>query len=256
MPTENTEATAQASTAVVAFSGKSLQELQAAWIATRNATLKEAVKVVKVDTTEELAIAGAVEAQAKKLIKQLGDERMKITKPLDDIKKQIMDAEKVMIAKLDTEARRINIMTVAYATKQMLAEREAQRKREQEEREAAEAAAAEATRLEHESAQAQALAEEMFGPGAVSEAVVEPVQVEKVNVQAAYVEMPRTSTNSFGMVFKFEVTDPAKVAREFLSVDESKIREFLKYRKTQGDTAKTLVIDGVRVWEEASVKSR
>ena len=256
MSTENTETT-PASTAVVALSGKSLQELQAAWIATRNATLIDAAKVVKVDNAEELSVAGAVEAQAKKLIKQLGEERMKITKPIDDIKKQIMDAEKVMIAKLDTEARRINSMMSAYATKQMLAEREAQRKREQEERDRAEAAAAEAARIEHEAAQAQALAEETFGPGAVAKSVAEPVQVEKVFVPVTtYVEPPRTSTNSFGMVFKFEVTDPSKVAREFLSVDDSKIREFLAYRKKQGDTAKTLVLDGIRVWEEASVKSR
>lgn len=55
---------------------------------------------------------------------------------------------------------------------------------------------------------------------------------------------------SYSTVWKFEVTDPAAVPREFCSPDERLIRAVVRQRK--GETA----IPGVKVWEDTRVSGR
>jgi hypothetical protein len=73
---------------------------------------------------------------------------------------------------------------------------------------------------------------------------------------APYIEQAKTETNTFSKVTKFEVVAPAKVSREFMTVDDGKIRKFLAYRKEMGDDMDSIVLDGIRVWQEVKVSAR
>ena len=219
------------------------------WINKRDKNLVNAKAITEVNDQEQLEAAGKIESEAKKLIKALGEERLKLTRPLDAIKKALTDAEKEMTSALDKESSRINGLMSAYATKQLLAAREAQRQREKADREAAEAAAAAEAKAEEEAAESDPFAPE-------AELPTPPHTPPLVKVNIPYVERPTASTNSFTLVTKFEVEDPSKVAREFLSVDESKIREFLAYRKKMGDDMEKVFIAGIKIWQESQVKTR
>lgn len=230
----------QENTELTTFNPNALKS-EKSWIAQRDKNLEKAKTITAVDDQEQLEEAGKVESEAKKLIKALGEIRLKLTRPLDGFKKSLTDAEKEMTSQIQKESSRINGMMSAYATKQMLAAKEAQRQREQAERDAAEAAAAEEEKLDTDP----------FAPES------EVPQVAPVLVAPApYIERPRASTNSFTTVTKFEVIDPSKVAREFLSVDESKIREFLSFRNKMGDDMGNIVIEGIKVWQESQVRTR
>lgn len=236
---------------------------QSAWIARRNETLAKAKTLTAVDDAFQLDEASFIDTDAKKLIKSLGEERLRLTRPLDAAKKSIMDAEKEMTAELDREQKRVNGLMNAYATKQLLAQREADRLRQAAERELAEAQAAREEFEAAEEAKRQAEAaknDNPFGEASaeptVAQTVAQPTIPEPEPVHIPYVEAPRASASSFQLVDKFEVTDPSKVAREFLTVDESKIRTFLAYRKKMGDDISTLVLDGVKIWQESQTKAR
>ena len=217
------------------------------WRTQRDGLIDLAKLVVAVNDADTLAKAGAVYTEATRLIKELATRRLELTRPLDAAKKQIMDAEKTAVAALELEQKRVNALMSDYATKQAQAAREEARRRE---REAAEAAEAEACAQ----AQAQKEAEALFGPDA---RVAAPVPVAPVQqAPAPYIEQAKTETNTFSKVTKFEVVAPAKVSREFMTVDEGKIRKFLAYRKEMGDDMDSIVLDGIRVWQEVKVSAR
>ncbi len=216
---------------------------QSEWIAQRNRLIEEAKAVKEVNDQEGLEVAGRLDAEAGRMIKALADERMKLTRPLDAAKKSIMSAEKEMVASIEAEKNRLNTLVKAYATKQMLAAREAERIRLKEEQEAAELAAQ--AELEAEAANADPFAAEPPPPPAPP--IREPVP---------YVEPPRTSSNSFTLVTKFEVIEEGKVPREFCSPDEAKIRKFLAYQKEIGQDSADIKISGVKIWQESQVRAR
>ena len=217
------------------------------WRTQRDGLIDIAKLVVAVNDADTLAKAGAVYTEATRLIKELATRRLELTRPLDSAKKQIMDAEKAAVAALESEQKRVNALMSDYATKQAQAAREEARRRE---REAAEAAEAEACAQ----AQAQKEAEALFGPDAT---VAAPVPVAPVQqAPAPYIEQAKTETNTFSKVTKFEVVAPAKVSQEIMTVDEGKIRKFLAYRKEMGDDMDSIVLDGIRVWQEVKVSAR
>ena len=242
---------------VLATINASALKSQEKWIAQRDDNLVRAKTITEVEDNEQLESAGQVESEAKKLIKLMDEERKSLTRKLDAAKKAIMNTEKDMTADLVKESTRINRLMSDYATKQLIAAREAQRKREQAERDAAEAQAQAEAEAE---AKAQAAFEskqdaDPFAPAEEPEPIPEPAPVPEPG-DIPYVERPNTSTNSFLFVTKFEVQDQSKVAREFLSVDESKIREFLSFRKKMGDDMDRIQLQGIKVWQEAQVRTR
>lgn len=236
---------------------------QAAWIAKRDGILERASKISAVTSDADLEMSGWVQSQMSALTKEIEKARMEVTRPLDDVKKSIMAQEKEMCARLTTEFDRVKRLNVAYATKkQQEAEAEQRRidaiNRANAEREAAEQAKREQEARE-EAARKQAAAQTLFGAGAVVDAVQpEPVPVSappaaKIVPQAT---APRTASNSFVTVFKFEVIDASAVPRELCTVDDAKIRAAIQYHKTMGRRADEIVIAGVRVYAETNVSAR
>lgn len=235
--------------------GNALAE-QAEWIANRQTALEQASTVTRVETEEDLNRAGEIQTRIGKLVKELETKRMEITRPLDDVKKQIMSAEKEMVKSLSTEHDRLKQLNNAYATKKML-EAEAERKRVDELNRKAQAEQAEAQRKAQEEADAKAAkAAEIFGTGAVTACAPVAPAVPPPPQFVPLTTAPRSSSNRITYEWKFEVVDANAVPRELLTVDEKKIRAQLDYYKSMGADIDTLQVAGLRLYKEASVGSR
>lgn len=213
-----------------------------AWLATRSDLLADASSVVAVNGDAELEFAGKVEAGIKKALKKLETERKAVTAPLDEAKKAVMAKEKELAAPLQKELTRINAMTTAYATEVARRVEAERREQERREREAAEAALA----------AEEAAAADPFGFNGASPA--QAVAPEPVPV--ATTAMPRTSANRFVEKWDFKVFDERSVPREFLSVDERKIRAFLAAKKAEGYKADQITVAGINIFATMQVYSR
>lgn len=178
-------------------------------------------------------VAGDELQRVKAAQKRLDDLRKSFTKPLDQAKKAIMEFFRGPEEKLARAESGIKRAMIGYQ------EVEDRRRRE------AQAKADEAARKERERIQAQAAKAAAAGKAERAE----QLQQRASSVVAPLVqrETPKVSGVQTREVWKFEVTDPAQVPREYLSVDESKIRRVVGALK--GDT----VIPGVRVYSEKAI---
>lgn len=230
---------------------------QTEWLAKREVVLGLAGKVSAVETEGQLEYAGRVQTDIANLVKEIEKKRLDITRPLDDVKKQIMAAEKDMTAKLNAELERIKRMNNAYATKKMQ-EAQAEQRRVDELNRQEQAKAAELARKAQEEADAKAAtAQSIFGAAVVTAAQVQAQAPVVPQMQyCTTVEAPKTSANTIRMEWKFEVLDSEKVPRELCSVDEKKIRAHLTYQKSMGANIENLQIAGLRLWQEANVCAR
>lgn len=193
------------------------------WIAERDSILAVAGEVREVADDKALDRAGSIYTEARRHAKALETERLKVTQPLDAVKKQIMADEKAMRAALESEAARLKALCDAYAT-----------------RKAQEAADARMAQAEAE-AEADRVAS-VFGAAAT------------VGMGGgAAVAMARPSANRMVERWAFAVRDPAAVPREFLSVDESKIRAWTAGQVKLGITPR---LPGVEFVKSVSVEAK
>lgn len=206
------------------------------WLTTKQELLDQAKEITIIRDDKDLDIAGTLDTQAKKLIKDLSAQRKSVTSQIDAVKKAIMNQEKDLIADIATEQSRLNKLCVDYATECERIRKEQQAALEAEQRKLAEQ-------------QATATIGEDYDPFA------EPEPVEVVP-QTIVPDSPKTSNNSFVKVIKFSIEDSNLIPREFLSVDESKIRAYIQFQKSQGGNADTITIPGIKVYEEISVRAK
>jgi len=249
---------------VVANVSSDALDKQAAWLAKRDTIVAEADKIQSVETDADLEKSGWLQAQVSSLIKDLSKARLALTRPLDAVKSEIMAREKEMTVTLDAHFARIKRLNDAYATKKFEAA-EAERKRiEKIERERAEAEAhaerqrEEAARAEADSKRAEARA--LFGESAVVDAApVPPPQQPAPMFTPSIIPQatsPHTASNSFVETWEFEVIDDSKVPRNFLSVDEKKLREHIQFAKTSKRDIESIVIPGVRVFKRINTQAK
>jgi hypothetical protein len=187
-------------------------------------------KEFRIATNVSYKLAGEELKRIKGAMKRMEELRTAITRPMDAAKRAVMDLFGPPAERLATAERSIKSAMVTYQNEierqareeRLIAEREA---REQQERlEAAASRAAERGEMETADAlQSQA-------------ATVQPVAVTR--------ETPKIAGINFRDAWKFEITDPAAIPREYLLVDESKIRKIVQAMKA--DTK----IPGVRVYSE------
>jgi hypothetical protein len=187
----------------------------------------------QVTTPGEYSAAGSDLTRVKAAQKRLEAVRKAITQPLDAAKKAVMDFFREPEAKLVDAESRIKRAMIAYDEQQ-------RRIREEEQRKADEAARKERERIE---AQARKAAES----GKVEKAAQLELRASTVVAPLIHREPPKVAGVNYRDAWKFEVTDPALVPREYLMVDESKIRKIVQALK--GDTT----IAGVRVWSEKQI---
>ena len=188
--------------------------------------------------------------------KAVKNERMDYTRKLDEIKRQYMDQEKMLTAELLADKETLQKRVSEFLTEKERARQEAERERARIEAEAA---------LARQEAEVQKLAEEqknadmaaMFGQQAQPQAqaaeippaadpVILPPKIEKTVV----------SNVRQVKVARWKITNPNILPREFLTVDESKIRSFANDKMRCGFDLKSIRIDGIEFYEEISAQLR
>jgi hypothetical protein len=218
------------------------------WIAKRDALAARAVAVMTVATDSDLEAAGKLQTEITRLLKDLETARMALTRPIDERKREIMAQEKELAAALEKELFRLKKLNGDYAT-QKAAEAEAARRRI--EAEARAQAEREQAAIEEQAKKSASL----FGPVATfapaPAAAPAPVMPAEPIPQAT-----RTSANSFVETWKFDVTDQLQVPREFLVVDETKIRAWLACQKKLGADIAALQVPGLRLYKETQVRAK
>lgn len=203
-------------------------------IAQTDAILAEA-ESYKVSTAQQFADAGDVLKRIKGHQKKLDETESGITKPINDGLKAIRDlfrGPKERAAKAESLVKRAMI---AYSEEQERIRREEQRK-------ADEAAQKERDRLAAQAAKAAA-------SGKVEKAEALEERASTVVAPVIHREAPKVSGVNMREAWKFEITDDSLVPREYLSVDEKKIRAVVSALK--GGTS----IPGVRVYSEKQLAS-
>ena len=223
----------------------------------------QGITVVSDDAAFERS--GAAQTLLSKLISGFDKKRLELTRPIDALKKSVIAAADAFTSPARKELDRVRGMNNVYATAKA---REAEQERlriEKQNRERAEAESAEQQR-QNDAAEKQRLADAqsaraVFGESAVvaqkqeSLPVVVPTPTFEPEV-VPRVSAPRTQSNNIVKVWKHEVTDAAKVPREFMAVDESKIRAFISYQQSVGNDLGNIHVDGIRFYWESSVRSK
>ena len=210
------------------------------WIATRDSLIAKAKEIVQVTNEQEFEAAGAIQSQGTKLVNKLERIRKDVTAPLDEIKKDIMAQEKALRKDIEAEVVRIKNLTTAYATEQARKAEEERRRIEEAERKAAEAqVAAEA-----------AAAADPFGFNAPAAPVAQPL------IPQATVKKAHSSSNRVVEKWDFTILDEGAIPRQFLSVDESKIRAFLNAKKAEGYKVDQIQVAGLKFSSTMQVYSR
>jgi hypothetical protein len=220
------------------------------WIAKREALTARAVAVVAVATDSDLETAGKLQTEITRILKDLEAARMALTRPIDAMKKDIMAQETQLAATLEKELFRLKKLNGDYATKKA-AEAEAARKRIQAE------ARAQAERDQAVIDEQTRKSASLFGPAATFQpAPVQAPAPAPVQPAAPIPQAPKTSANSFPEAWKFEITDQLQVPREFLTVDEGKIRAWIACQKKLGVEIQNLKAAGLRFFKETQVRAK
>lgn len=187
-------------------------------------------------TDDEFEDAGALLRDIKAALANIERKRVSFTAPLNESLRAInQEARNASAPFVDAEAR----IKTAIGTFQSERERIAKE---------AQARAEEAARKEREKIAARIAKAE--ANGRVEKASVLHERMAEVIAPVLVASAPKVQGVLTRSVWKFEVTDPALLPREFLLVDESKIRKIVN--ALQGDTN----IPGVRVYAEKQVTAR
>lgn len=183
-----------------------------------------------VTTAVQFTAAGEQLKEIKAAAKRLDTLRKTMTQPLDAAKKAIMDFFRAPEEKLARAESGIKRAMLAYTA-------ELDRKRREDQARADAEARKQQEKLQQQAARAQA-------SGKVEKAAELEERAATVVAPVINREPPKVSGLSFRDAWCFEIVDEKAIPREFLMVDEAKIRRFVANMK--GDTQ----IAGVRVYSE------
>jgi hypothetical protein len=223
-------------------------------------------EIVTIRTPDQFTRAGELLKAVKGALKQIEDQRVAITKPINESLRAVNAQAKTAAAPFETAEREIKARMVEYSNEQERIRREEQRKVEA-------AAAAERARLVRLQAEAEAKAraeqerlrrefEEAAAAGRAAEAAklaaradrveeksaakIEALQIQEAQVVAPVIqrEPPKVAGVATREVWKFRVTDPALVPDQYKVIDESRIRKVVQALKADAN------IPGVEVYSE------
>ena len=186
--------------------------------------------------------------QIDTFLKSVKNERLAFTRKLDEVKKQFMTKEHELCDELTNAKTTIQGLISAYLT-----EKERQRIEAEKERARLDAEAELARQEAEEKARQDAEIASMFGNNAPQETPLPPPQEMP---PLPIVEKTVVSNVRQVKVARWNITDASKLPREFLSVDESKIRAFANDKMKAGIDLKSIQIDGIEFFEEISAQLR
>ncbi len=182
-------------------------------------------------------MAGVVMRDFKGKAKRLEEARVHLKEPVLEMSRRVDGMFQPAIKTFEEAARIVEGNMLTYR-------RAEANKRVEEERKARETAEAEQRRRD-EQARKDADAARAAGNVETAAQIEDEARTAPPIVPAVQAAPPPTAAGvSARKIWKFEITDPAKVPREYLLVDESKIRKVVSAFK--GATA----IAGVRVYED------
>ncbi len=186
--------------------------------------------------------------QIDTFLKSVKNERLAFTRKLDEVKKQFMSKEHELCDELTNAKTTIQGLISAYLT-----EKERQRIEAEKERARLEAEAELAQQEAEEKVRQDAEIASMFGNNAPQET---PPPPPPEMPPLPIVEKTVVSNVRQVKVARWNITDASKLPREFLSVDESKIRAFANDKMKAGIDLKSIQIDGIEFFEEISAQLR
>jgi hypothetical protein len=202
-------------------------------------SLVDQVKTFAVTTPEHYENGAAVLMGIKGMAAKVEAQRKKITQPIDQAKKEVMDLFRPLTTALENAERDIKSRLVSWKSEQDRIAREAQRKADEQARK-------ERERLERQAAEAEAA-----GKSARAETLRERAEVVVAAPPAPVV--PQVSGISSRSNWKFRIKDATKINPLFMTPNEKKIGEAV--RALKGDSA-ALIGEGIEVWSEDSLGAR
>jgi len=186
---------------------------------------------IKTDAEYQDACAHLV--ALKKALKKLEEERKSITRPIDESKKRVMTFFKGFTDRIQAAERDLKQVIGRYVDEQ-------ERKRREEALKAKKKAEAERRKLLEQAAKAREKEREQ-------RAATLEERAQMVAPPPPPPPPPKPKGVSKRVVWRFDITDPAKVPDMYRMIDEKKIASVVKALKDQTD------IPGVRVWPETVI---
>jgi DNA polymerase III alpha subunit (gram-positive type) len=233
------------------------------------ADLERFAQTYQVTTGEQYAAGAADLQRVKSAQKRLEETRTAITVPMNAALKRVNDFFRAPTMRLEKIERTIKSQLVEFSYKQERIRLEEQRKADEiarKERERLEAQAREADRKAREKAAADRQAAEAAAAAGRAEEAAKlaaraaateekaAAKVDDLAVRAATTvapvivrDPPKVAGVSTREVWKFDITDASQIPREYLVVDEARIRKVVQALK--GDAK----IAGVRVYPERQI---
>jgi hypothetical protein len=188
---------------------------------------------VKIITATGYGEAAGWLKSIKGFLKAIEDARTRITKPLNDSLREVnAQAKEAARPFLESEAK-IKRAMIAYSDEQ-------DRIRAAEQRRANEAAEKERLRL-------QEIADRAAAKGQEGKAEIFAERAQAVVAPVAQRAAPKVEGVSIPKVWQYEITDEDLIPREYLVVDEVKLRKVVMALKSQTN------IPGVRVFEQKRI---
>jgi hypothetical protein len=195
--------------------------------------LRAFAKNLVIRTTEGYEQAAALLKNIKGSLATIEDARTRITKPLNDALRETNAQAKLAAAPFLADELVIKRAMIAYSDAQ-------DRLREEQQRRDNEAAAKEQRRL-------QEIADRAAAKGQEGKAEIFQERAQSVVAPVAQQAAPKVGGISIPKVWVFEITDEDLIPREYMVVDETRIRRVVTALK--GDTK----IPGVRVFEQKRI---
>jgi hypothetical protein len=199
------------------------------------ARLEPIAKSIKIRTPEQYTEAAEHLKRCKGALKQIEDARVRITKPINESLREVNNQARESAKPWLAAETMIKAEMVVWQNDQLRLQREEQQKRD-------EAAAKERKRLADQAAKALA-------DGKVEKAAKIEERAASVVAPVVTREIPKISGQSTRETWLFELQDLAKVPREFLMLDETKVRKYVQAMKDTGS------IDGIRIYSEKRIAS-
>ena len=221
---------------VMAIMPESIEDPRIEPVAKEISTLTHQVDTFEVGNADDFEHGAGILMTIKALSKDVESQRKKITQPLDQAKREVMDLFRPLTDSLLNAERKVKRRLVTWKSEQDRIAREEQRKAEQR------------ARKERERLQKQADEAEEKGRGERAEILRD--RAATTVAAAPPTAAPKVAGISTRPVWKFEVIDASKVPDQYKTVDEKKIGGVV--RALKGDTD----IPGVRVWEESTMAAR
>jgi phosphoenolpyruvate-protein kinase (PTS system EI component) len=197
--------------------------------------LRAMTKGLVIKTAEGYEAAATMLKSIKGSLATIEDARTRITQPINASLREVNAQAKAAAAPFLADEQTIKRAMIAYSDEQDRLQREEQRRQN-------EAAAKEQARL-------QEIADRAAAKGQDTKAEAFQERAQAVTAPIVQREQPKIAGIAIPKIWTFEITDEDLIPREYLIVDESRIRRVVTALK--GDTK----IPGVRVFEQKRISA-